>query len=1157
MSFGIHHWTFTGEVLGSEVKAALMKLIFNQSLLLSKMTDTKSPGSGLNSLLWTEGKIVNLISTDASRVDDCLRYGHLIWTGPVMVVFCLTLLFLNLGYSVLPGLTLLIVATEALKHVVGFTIKKRLVLNETLDRRVEASKETLQNIQLIKYYAWEKTFLQRIFNIRTEELKHLRTYEIVSNGTFAVSISIPLFCMVLTFAVFSLTGHELQPAQVFSSLALFNCLRMPLAMVPMLIGQIPNAVISLNRIQELLEIHKSEDVILDGSMSEAVIFDQATFYWSTDIEVDSARDLSREGLSTEQTPLLDDADYAISTPPLMTKAFSLNNINLRLGRTEFIAITGRVASGKSSLLSSLNEELKLQSGRVAICGPIAYSSQSPWIMSGTLKQNILFGKTFRKYKYEKVIEACALLKDLEAMPEGSETAIGERGVTVSGGQKQRIGLARAIYSDCPIVLLDDPFSAVDAKVAQHIFDEVFGGPLLRDRCKILVTHNLELLPKADRVIWMENGEIQGCDTFSALRQAHPAFEDLVRNLKSESNDVRTRSPEWEESSRDEGSENAHTSSLTQEEHQEVGNVSAKIYNVYAIAAGGFCWQSILLIVLCVAQGTSLLTGLVLAWWTSDRFGLSRGLYICIYAVCGVAQYTLVFTFYTLYTLNGLKASKRLLQNALTRILQTPMSYFNATPIGRLLSLFTRDVDLIDCTTSSAIIVFLNSLAVVLSTIIFTVVLLPRVIPLVLLLLVGCFYSGRYYRRTARELKRHETVLRSICMAQVTEAITGSDTIRGYHAGEQFSYRLNNAIDEMSSCTHLAAATRQWLGVRLDAVGNVLVLAVAIIVVLQRKELDPSLSGLVMTYALAVVNQLAYLVSNAGQVEDGMVPVERMEHYSTAIPQEIDLKQEMDTVSLPWPQGGKVDTHELTVQYNPRQSPALSNLTLTILPGGITNLVGRTGSGKSTFLASLFRMAPVPVSGSISIDNVDISTISLHKLRSAISIVPQDPTCWRGTVRDNVDPDHSLSDARVGDMLQKCSLLNSSSSNEYGLSLNSQVESGGSNLSFGQRQLIALARALLRDTCLLILDEATSGLDTQTNDTILDIIKGEVKDRALTVLFVAHRMSSVKRLGGRVVVLEKGEVVEEGKIEQLWRKDSHGNHTAWFRELCQAAKVNFD
>ncbi|KAL9617290.1 MAG: hypothetical protein Q9160_007917 [Pyrenula sp. 1 TL-2023] len=1160
MSFGIHHWTFTGEVLGSEVKAALMKLVFNQSLQLSKKGSRESPllaDSGFDSLAWTEGKIVNLISTDASRVDECLRYGHLIWTGPVMVIFCLTLLLLNLGYSVLPGLALLILATEALKHVVGFTIKKRLLLNEALDRRVEASKETLQNIQLIKYYAWEKIFLKRILNIRTEELKHLRTYEIVSNGTFAISISIPLFCMVLTFAVFSLTGHELQPARVFSSLALFNCLRMPLATVPMLIGQIPNAVLSLDRIQKFLEVQNSEDIALDRSMSEAVVFDQATFYWPNNVEVHLARDLSAKGLSTERSPLLDDADQAIPTSSSIAESLSLNNINLRLGKSEFVAVTGRVASGKSSLLSALNEEMELRSGRVAACGSIAYSSQSPWIMSGTIKQNIIFGKKFKREKYDKVIEACALLKDLQAMPEGSETAVGERGVTLSGGQKQRIGLARAIYSDCPIVLLDDPFSAVDAKVAKHVFTEVFGGPFLRNRCTILVTHHLDLLPKADRIIWMRNGEIQACDTFGALRQAYPGFENLVRDLKSESNDVRKESPKCEEPPQDERSRNKQTSSLVEDEHQEVGSVSARIYKAYAVAAGGFCWQIVMLIVLCVAQATSLLTGLVLAWWTSDRFGLSRGSYICVYAVCGIAQYTLVFAFYTLYTINGLKASKRLLQNALTRILQTSMSYFNTTPIGRLLSLFTRDVDLIDGTTGSAIIVFLNSLAVVVSTIIFMSALLPWVIPLILFLLLGCFYSGKYYRRTARELKRHETVLRSICMAQVAEAITGSNTIRGCRAGEQFSHRLNNAINEMSACTHLVAATRQWLGFRLDFVGNVLVLAIAVIVVLQRERIDPSLSGLVMTYALAVVNQLAYLVSNAGQLEDSMVPVERMEHYSTAIPQEIDVKQEMDAIALSWPQGGKVDIYGLTIQYNPRHLPALSNLTMKIPSGGITNLVGRTGSGKSTFLASLFRMAPVPVSGSIHVDNVDISTISLQRLRGAISIVPQDPACWHGTVKDNVDPNHVLSDARIEKMLRKCSLSNSLSNSNHGLNLGSQVESGGSNLSFGQRQLLALARALLRNTGLLVLDEATSGLDTQTNDTILDVVKREVEERALTVLFVAHRMSSVKRLGGRVVVLEKGEMVEEGEIEQLWRKDVQGSDTAWFKELCQAAGVSFD
>lgn len=1138
MSFSIHHWNFTGEVLGSEIKASLMKLVFDQSLVVLRTTKAESSAAEDASDVWTEGRIVNLISIDASRVQECIQYGHLIWTGPVMVVFCLTLLVINLGYSILPGLALLLLATEAMKRVVRFTINKRQSLNKVLDRRVEKIKEALENIRFIKYYAWEDIFLRRILNIRTEELRHLRIYEAVSNGSFAVSISIPLFAMAMTFTVFSLTGHDLRPATVFSSLALFNCLRMPLAMVPMLMGQIPNAMISLNRIQEFLSIAESRNVRVDRKLEAAVNVSNATLSWAASPTMKD---------STEETPLLEGARGSGPNMHLSAKPFQLKNLNLQIERTEFIAITGRVGSGKSSLLSALSGEMLLQNGRIAVGGTIAHCTQSPWVMSGTVKQNILFGKAFNQIKYDKVVDTCALLQDLDAMPNQSETAIGEKGITLSGGQKQRLALARAMYSECSIILLDDPLSAVDAKVGRHIFDKALRGSLLNGRCRIMATHRLDLLPKVDRIIWIDEGEIRGFDTFNTLKRTYQEFETLVRDLRAEAG----RSGNAIEETKAAVTGNYETSrSPIEDEYKDVGTVSSKVYKAYA-SASGHCRQILTLTMLCFAQGASILTGLILAWWTSDKFGLSKGHYIGLYVACGTLQYILVFGFYTLTTLNGLRASKSLLENTLTRIFRCPVSYLHITPIGRLLSLFTRDVDLIDGTTASAIIVFLNSLATVLSTVLFTCVLFPWLIPAIAALLFGCLYSGRYYRRTARELKRHEAVLRSACTAYATEAIAGSGTISSYGAEDHFADRLVHAINEMSACTHHIAGARQWLGVRLDTFGNVLVLLIAIFVVHGRAKLDPSLSGLVMTYALAVVNQLAYLVSNAGHVEDSMVPVERMQYYSKAVPQEAENENDINVPAC-WPSKGKIGMSTLTIQYKPGDPLALRNVTLAIPAGGITSLVGRTGSGKSTLLASLFRMTPAPITGSIYIDAIDISNIPLSRLRSAIAIVPQDPVCWRGTIGDNVDPTKVHHDTQIESVLRRCTLLKSSAEGEGSLELGSQVDAAGSNLSLGQRQLLALARALSRDARLLILDEATSALDTQTNSIILDILKREVEERGLTVLFVAHNVKSVKRLGGNVVVLDRGEVVEEGNVEQLLNKDARIDGQAWFQELCQAA-----
>ncbi|KAL9114651.1 MAG: hypothetical protein Q9227_001329 [Pyrenula ochraceoflavens] len=1172
MSLGIYHWMYLGEVLGAETKAAVMNLTFQKSLKLSAAAKAGSitrGGKQEQSSGWTEGKIVNLISTDTTRIGSALQHGHLIWTAPLMVIFCLTLLFINLGWNVLPGLALLILATEGVKRVSSFAYARRAVLNKILDRRVELTKELLHAMQFIKSSAWEETFLKHIFDIRTDELHHLKVFETTANAYYAIAGAVPLFTMALTFAVFTVTGNAMQPATIFSSLALFNCLRMPLIMVPLMITEVANAFASIIRIQDFLSADESKSVTLDPLELEAISLTEASFEWTIVDDSYQTGGTATDGkLPDEQRPLLSASHENIEDP--WRQRFVLRVNDLKIHPFEFVAVTGRVGSGKSSLLSALGGDMIMRSGHFSINGLVVHCTQTPFILSGSIRSNITFGKVFDEERFDQVLDACALRVDLDMMPNGSETRIGERGVTLSGGQKQRLGLARALYSECPIILLDDPLSTVDARVGQHILENAIFGPLLNGRCVVLATHQLHVLPRAHRIIWMDHGLIKAVDSYDALRRDFDEFDALVKDLAAHP----TYNPVNEESSvitKDE-KDDAPVIRLIEDEYQDVGVVSFDVYKVYFASAGYLRWF-FTLVLTAFAQSTSLLNGLVLVWWTSDTFGLSTGVYIATYAGVGVVQYFLLFAYFAHATLNGLVSSNVLFRTALSRVSQAPMSFFNVTPAGRLLSLFTRDVDLIDTSTSAGLKMLLSGIALVCGTIVLMIGLLPLTAPVIVVLAAGCFHWGRYYRRSARELKRHEAVLRSICMAQSTEAINGSSTIRAYRAGDVFSKRLNEAINDMSAATHLIAAVRQWMTVRLEMIGNILVLLVALLVVAKRDSLDPSLSGLILTYALALVNQLGYLVQNAGRCEDDMVPVERINYYSTAIPNEFDYendKGDSSTVPSCWPLNGDVRFENLTLHYTSTSStPALLNVSISLPASSMTAIVGRTGAGKSSFLASLYRMTPSPTAGVIYIDGVPIPDVPLAKLRSSISLVTQDPVCWKGSVRDNVDPQHSLPEARIEAMLQRCGLLNDttsapdssrfdSSGSALKLKLTTELTASGANLSLGQRQLLSLARALLRNTRILVLDEATSALDKETDNRVLDLVREEARERGLTVVFVAHRIESVKRLGvNKVVVLEAGNVMEEGTPAELYaNKGSNGEGKGRFRDLCLRSAVVF-
>lgn len=829
--------------------------------------------------------------------------------------------------------------------------------------------------------------------------------------------------------------------------------------------------------------------------------------------------------------------------------FKLHDINFQVKRNELIAVIGTVGSGKSSLLASLAGDMRKTGGDVVYGASRAFCPQYAWIQNTTLQNNITFGKRMDRDWYRKVIRACSLQADLDMLPNGDQTEIGERGITISGGQKQRLNIARAIYFDADIILMDDPLSAVDAHVGRHIFDNAIMG-LLKDKCRILATHQLWVLSRCDRIIWMDGGKIQAIDTFDNLMQEHKGFQTLMETtaMEEKQEEPDAGAPVDLTDEREKRKANKKGAALMQQEEKAQASVPWSVYGAYIRASGTILNAPLIIIVLIVSQAANIMTGLWLSWWTSNKFGYSTGVYIGIYAALGVVQALLMFIFSLLLSVLGTKSSKVMLRDAVHRVLRAPMSFFDTTPLGRITNRFSRDVDVMDNNLTDAIRMYFSTLAMV--TAVFALIIAYFHWFAIALVPLYCLFilSASYYRASAREVKRFESVLRSNVFAKFGEGLSGVASIRAYGLKSRFINELRDSIDEMDSAYFLTFSNQRWLSVRLDMVGNALVFTVAILVVTSRFNVHPSIGGLVLSYILSIVQMLQFSIRQLAEVENGMNAVERLRYYGTELEEEAPLH----TIDVrdSWPEKGEIVLDNVRMRYRQNLPLVLRGLSMHIRGGERIGIVGRTGAGKSSIMSTLFRLVEI-LGGTISIDGVDISTIGLFDLRSRLAIIPQDPTLFQGTVRSNLDPfqehtDHALWSAlRQADLVAAEASVDDRKADAARINLDSVVEEDGLNFSLGQRQLMALARALVRGSQIIVCDEATSSVDMETDDKIQNTMATAFKGK--TLLCIAHRLRTIVGYD-RICVMDAGQIAEMDTPLALWHKNGI------FRSMCDRSGI---
>ncbi|KAL5285983.1 ABCC4.2 family protein [Megaselia abdita] len=1042
------------------------------------------------------------MSSDLEEYDVAIANIHDLWMRPLEICIYSYIMYQEIGLSIIPGLLFLLSFIPLQAWSGKMTTHYYATTSDTTDSRVKIMNEIIQGIQVIKMYAWEKSFAILIAKIRIKEMlgfKAVSNIQAILAATHFVS-TISIFLSIMSYIYF---GGTLGARKVFFISCFFNILNDGMIEDwPQSIIFCTHIYVSSKRILEfLLEGEVKENISNRQTNSDAkeksVNFNKLSARWETNTE---------------------------TTLP------HLKNIDVNIKQGSLVGVIGQVGSGKSTLLNVILGEVPITNGNLTINGKLSYTSQEPWVFEGSVRDNIVFVDEYDPVRYAQVVKACALLQDFKMFANGDQTLIGERGVTLSGGQKARISLARAVYRQADIYLFDDPLSAVDTEVGRHIFEKCI-VEFLHDKIRILVTHQLQYLKDVEQVILLNSGQIEDQGPYSSIRKTN----SFLKNLVSVEETKDDQKPEFQK----------QTSVLDKVEEHEVqekvkevkqGSRGWSAYSFYFEAFGNPYFVGAVFALIVLNKLTLTSVDYYLSRWVNweqeisfngtstseestalrSKLILNYG-FILLLALCVFLARTLGFFSMCL------KIAYNIHDKLFNQICRASMHFFNTNTSGNILNSFARDVYVVDCCLPETYINVLTFLVDITALVVLVSIANPYLlIPAIFLMTVLCGMR-QLYIRSSQDMKRIESSTRSPTFSMTNETFQGLTTIRAFNAEKSLQRIFHEDLDENSNAWFMFTSSNRAFALWIDLICVLYIFVVTFSFLIFKDNYKSGDVGLAILHCLSIIGSTQYNIRQTATLENQMTSVEKIMDYCKVAIEEGGNKKK--SVDKKWPEKGEIDFVNLSLKYSIEGERILKNLNFRIKSQEKIGIVGRTGAGKSSLIQALFRLAVNE--GTITIDNIDISELSLEDLRKKISIIPQDPVLFSGTLRYNLDPFCNHKDEELWMVLKQVELQDYVSSLPSELSC--EMQNGGSNFSMGQRQLVCLARALLSKNKILILDEATANVDPETDKLIQSTIRSEFKN--CTVLTIAHRLNTIMD-SDRVLVMSGGEAVEFGSPVEL-------------------------